>query len=157
MWEILKEIMLNKKNVGVLKIGSLFVLKFNYFFIFIVGKLCEWFWLSIYIKLLILRVNNKFFMEEVNEMFVCDELKRFKLKVIGLDGMFVRFLKDVVFVIVKFIIYIINLIILIGEILFEFKEVKVMFIFKNGKRIEESNYRFIFVLFLVFKVMECVI
>lgn len=97
-------------------------------------------------------------MEEVNEMFVCNELKRFKLKkVIGLDGMFVRFLKDVVFVIVKFIIYIINLIILIGEILFEFKEVKVMFIFKNGKRIEESNYRFIFVLFLVFKVMECVI
>lgn len=94
----------------------------------------------------------------MNEKFVCDELKRLKLKkVIGLDGMFVRFLKDVVFVIVKFIIYIINLIILIGEILLEFKEVKVMFIFKNGKRIEESNYRFIFVLFLVFKVMECVI
>lgn len=43
MWEILKEIMLNKKNVGVLKIDSLFVLKFNYFFIFIVEKLCEWF------------------------------------------------------------------------------------------------------------------
>ena len=94
MWEILKEIMPNKKNAGVPKTGSLSALKFNHFFTSIAEKLCERFQLSTYIKPLTPRVNNKFSMEEVNEMFVCNKLKRLKSKkATGLDGMSARLLR----------------------------------------------------------------
>ena len=155
MWEILKEIMPNKKNAGVPKTDSLSALKFNHFFTSIAEKLCERFQLSTYIKPLTPRVNNKFSMEEVNEMFVCNELKRLKSKkATGLDGMSARLLKDAASVIAKPITYIINLTISTGEIPPELKEAKVTPIFKNGKRTEESNYRPISVLPLVSKVME---
>ncbi|PFX17369.1 putative RNA-directed DNA polymerase from transposon BS [Stylophora pistillata] len=98
---------------------------------------------------------KKFSIEEVNEKFVCDELKRIKSKKsTGLDGMSARLLKDAAPVIVKPITYIINLTISTGEIPPELKEAKVTPIFKNGKRNEESNYRLISVLPLVSKIME---
>ena len=57
--------------------------------------MCERFRLSTFIKPLTPRVNNKFPMEEVNEKFGCDELKRLKTKkATGLDGMSARLLKD---------------------------------------------------------------
>ena len=158
MWKILKEIMPNKKTAVAPKTGSLSALKFNHFFTSIAGKLCERFRLSTFIKPQTPRVNNKFSLEEVNEKFVCDELKRLKSKkATGLDGMSARLLKDAAPVIAKPITYIINLTISTGEIPPELKEAKVTPIFKNGKRTEESNYRPISVLPLVSKVMESAI
>ena len=56
-------------------------------------------------------------MEEVNEKFGCDELKRLKSKkATGLDGMSARLLKDATPVIAKLITYIINLTILPSSI-----------------------------------------
>ena len=123
MWKILKEIMPNKKTAVAPKTGSLSALKFNHFFTSIAGKLCERFRLSTFIKPQTPRVNNKFSLEEVNEKFVCDELKRLKSKkATGLDGMSARLLKDAAPVIAKPITYIINLTILTGEIPPELKE-----------------------------------
>ena len=147
MWKILKEIMPNKKTTDALRTGSLSALKFNHFFTSIAGKLCERFRLSTFIKPQTPRVNNKFSIEEVNEKFVFDELKRLKSKkATGLDGMSARLLKDAALVIAKPITYIINLTISTSEIPPELKEAKVLPIFKNGKRTEESNYRPISVL-----------
>ena len=83
----------------------------------IAGKLCERFRLSTFIKPQTPRVNNKFSLEEVNEKFVCDELKRLKSKkATGLDRMTARLLKDAAPVIAKPITYIINLTISTSEI-----------------------------------------
>ena len=106
MWKTLKEIMPNKKTADALKTGSLSALKFNHFFTSIAGKLCERFRLSTFIKPQTPRVNNKFSLEEVNEKFVYDELKRLKSKkATGLDGMTARLLKDAAPAIAKPITY----------------------------------------------------
>lgn len=78
MWKTLKEIMPNKKTADASKTSSLSASKFNHFFTSIAGKLCERFRLSTFIKPRTPRVNKNFSMEEVNEKFVCDELKRLK-------------------------------------------------------------------------------
>lgn len=79
------------------------------------------------------------------------------LKVMGFDGIFVWLLKDVVFEVFELIIYIINLIIFMSIILFEWKIVMVILIYKFGDKSDLNNYCLILVFFLIFKVMEWVI
>ncbi|PFX21315.1 putative RNA-directed DNA polymerase from transposon BS [Stylophora pistillata] len=94
-------------------------------------------------------------MKEVNEKFVCDELKRLKSKkTTGLDGMSARLLKDAAPVIAKPIIYIINLTISTGEIPPELKEAKVTPIFKNGKRNEKRHSTETAVTYLTDQILE---
>jgi hypothetical protein len=60
------------------------------------------------------------------------------LKATGLDGIPAKLLKDGASVIAKPIVHVINLTIRSGEIPLEWKEAKVIPIFKSGKRNEET-------------------
>ena len=76
------------------------------------------------------------------------------IKATGLDGLRARLLRDAAPVIARPITYLVNLTISTGVIPSEWKDARVAPIFNSGERNDESNYRPIFVLPLVSKVME---
>ncbi|CAB4008026.1 Hypothetical predicted protein, partial [Paramuricea clavata] len=101
------------------------------------------------------RIVKDFVIREVSVAFVVNELTTFKLsKATGLDGITARLLKDSGSVLAKPIAHIENLTITTGQIPSEWKEAKVIPVYKKGKRNDTDNYRPISVLPLISKVME---
>ena len=100
------------------------------------------------------RVNQDFALNDVSSSFPYDQLRNLKgSKESGLDGIPARLLKDGASAIAKPNAYLINLTIS-GEIPSEWKEAKVIHIFKSDKRNEANNYLPISVLPLISKKME---
>lgn len=76
-------------------------------------------------------------------------------KVIGFDKILVKLLKNCVLCIFNFFCVIFNKCFYLGKFLVVWKVVNIILILKSGYFGEVFNYRFIFLLFIVFKVMEC--
>lgn len=60
-----------------------------------------------------------------------------------MGNFFLGFFKDVVFVLIKFMLFVINLFFEIGVVFSEWKVVKVIFFYKYGYLVDIENYRFI--------------
>ena len=106
-------------------------------------------------KILTPRVNEIFTLKEVSTSFVCQELLRLtSTKTTGLDNIPAKLLKDAAPIIAKPIAHLINRKILTEKIPFQWKEAKVIPIFKAGKRSDENNYRPTLVLPTASKIME---
>lgn len=78
-------------------------------------------------------------------------------KVVGLDKILVRLVRDVEVEFVFLLIYFINKLIIDGIVFVLWKVVCVIFLYKFEDKFLVENYRFIFVLFVLSKVLERVV
>lgn len=76
------------------------------------------------------------------------------VKVIGIDNIFGKILKVVVLVIFLFFMYIINYVIILCCFLDDWKVVRVLLFYKKGFCNLFDNYRLIFILFVISKIIE---
>jgi exonuclease III len=155
MWSTLNDLLPKKKNTTSTRYQNLTATAFNQYFTQIPSTLCKHFGNTLLPLIMTPRVNRDFALNDVSSSFVHNELRELKgSKATGLDGIPAKLLKDGASVIAKPIAHLINLTIRSGEIPLEWKEAKVIPIFKSGKRNEENNYRPISVLPLISKIME---
>lgn len=90
----------------------------------------------------------------MKEVEIFRELRNVKWKkVIGLGNFFFGLFKDVVEVIIKFLIFIINLFFVIEVVFIKWKVIKVICFFKIGVLVEMDNYRRILIFFILLKVL----
>lgn len=90
----------------------------------------------------------------MKEVEIFRELRNVKWKkVIGLGNFFFGLFKDVVEVIIKFLIFIINLFFVIEVVFIKWKVIKVICFFKIGVLVEIDNYRRILIFFILLKVL----
>jgi len=87
-------------------------------------------------------VKTNFLFKEVHESQIYKELRNLKRKkATGLDNFLSGLLKDAASVIAKPLTYIINLSLRSGTVPAEWKEAKVLPLFKSGSSSEIGNYR----------------
>ena len=154
MWKTLGQILPRKSKTSN-ETENLSATSLNKFFTTIAGSLCRHFSHTPIPRVFTPRVDWDFTLKDVSPTFVKQELCKLKSsKATGLDGIPVRVLKDAAPEIAKPIAYLINLTILTGIIPQEWKEAKVTPIFKSGEKDDVNNYRPIFVLPLISKIME---
>ena len=153
-WKTLSQTLPRKSKVTN-ETKSLSATNFNEFFTTIAGSLCRHFSHTLTPIVLTPRVNRDFTLKDASPKFVKQEPCKLKTsKATGLAGIPARVLKDAEPEIAKPIAYLINLTILTGIIPQEWKEFKVTPIFKSGEKDDVNNYRPIFVLPLISKIME---
>ena len=150
MWKTLNEVLPKNNNTALGASTELSATKFNKFFTTIAENLCR-----VYKKISsppkVLTPRE----EEFSSSFVCQDLSKIKsTKATGLDSIPAKLLKDAAPIIAKPIAHLINRTILTGKIPSQWKEAKVIPIFKAGQRSDEYNYRPISVLPVASKIME---
>lgn len=100
-----------------------------------------------------LQRNTEF--TEVGKPFMLKQLKCLKLKkATGLDGLPARLLKDSVVGIADCVTHLVNLSIKSGTVLSEWKQAKVVPLFKSGNKDDLDNYRPISILQILSKILE---
>lgn len=103
-------------------------------------------------------VKTNFLFKEVHESQIYKELRNLKRKkATGLDNFLSGLLKDAASVIAKPLTYIINLSLRSGTVPAEWKEAKVLPLFKSGSSSEIGNYRPISLLPILSKILEKVV
>ena len=99
--------------------------------------------------------KKRFEFTAVGKPFVLKQLKCLKLKkATGLDGLPARLLKDSAFVIADCVTHLINLSIKSGVVPSEWKQAKVVPLFKSGNKDDLDNYRPISILPILSKILE---
>ena len=99
--------------------------------------------------------NNLFHFEEVSENFTLRQLKKLKSKkAVGLDAIPTRLLKDSAEIIANPLTKIINFSLANGCVPSEWKEARVIPLFKSGKSHNMDNYRPVSILPVVSKILE---
>ena len=103
-------------------------------------------------------VKTNFLFKEVHKLQIYKELRNLKRKkATGLDNFPPGLLKDAASVIAKPLTYVINLSLRSGAVLAEWKEAKVLPLFKFGSSTEIGNYRLISLLPILSKIFEKVV
>ena len=99
--------------------------------------------------------NNLFHFEEVSENFTLGQLKKLKSKkAVGLDAIPTRLLKDLAKIIANPLTKIINFSLANGCVPSEWKEARVIPLFKSRKSHNMDNYRPVSILPVVSKILE---
>lgn len=78
-------------------------------------------------------------------------------KVLGVDGIFVCILKIYVKELLWFLIYLFNLLFILGEVFLIWKRVNIILVFKVNVKENVENYRLIFLLFILGKCQERIV
>ena len=167
-WRSLKKILLDTKQKSILtcikaddkiitdkqSISELF----NNFFTSVVNKLfesCRYARPVFYSTTEELFTKKHFELTAVGKPFVLKQLKCLKLKkATGLDGLPARLLKDSAVVIADCVTHLINLSIKFGTVPSEWKQAKVVPLFKSGNKDDLDNYRPISILPILSKILE---
>ena len=131
---------------------------FNNYFSSTVRTLCNSFKNNCLPSTLCPMVDRPFKLQEVDVSFICQELSKLQTtKSTGIDGIPVRLLRDASVSIAMPVTKIINQSFKSGTIPTEWKEAKIIPIFKARKKTAMKNYRPISVLPLVSKIMDKVV
>lgn len=120
--------------------------------------LCDFIWSRPTQQNYLQPVKTNFLFKEVHESQIYKELRNLKRKkATGLDNFPPGLLKDAALVIAKPLTYIINLSLRSGTVPPEWKEAKVLPLFKSGSSTEIGNYRPISLLPILSKILEKVV